>query len=146
MTGYRVIKFHFESNKTRPRMRNPAYEVTNPINPRTGNHFFVICWGKWTRTGAVISSQCLRPIDLKSASLFLTTYNSTFSGFRFALFDVTMFPAAENKLQFELYCNHLIVWSYRGFIKSNSDDVNDGNEGTYIYISQKCRDLHFFLG
>ena len=35
MTGYRVIKFHFESNKTRPRMRNPAYEVTNPINPNT---------------------------------------------------------------------------------------------------------------
>ena len=26
------------------------------------------------------------------------------------------------KLQFEVSCNHLIVWSYRGFIKSNCDD------------------------
>ena len=39
MTGYQEIKFHFESNKTQPRMRNPAYEVTNPINPSTENHF-----------------------------------------------------------------------------------------------------------
>ena len=56
-----------------------------------------------------------------------------------------MFPAAENKLQFELYCNHLIVWSYRGFIKSNSDDVNDGNEGTYIY-AKNVAIFMFFLG
>ena len=56
MTGYRVIRFHFESNKTQPRMRNPAYEVTNPINPSTENHFFVNYWGKWARTDAVISS------------------------------------------------------------------------------------------
>ena len=56
MTGYRVIQFHFESNKTQLRMRDPAYEVTNPINPSTENHFLVNYWGKWTRTGAVISS------------------------------------------------------------------------------------------
>ena len=36
------------------------------------------------------------------------------------------------KLQFEVCCNHLIVWSYCGFIKSNCDDVNDENEGTDI--------------
>ena len=35
MTGYRVIKFHFESNKTQPRMRNSAYKETNPINLST---------------------------------------------------------------------------------------------------------------
>ena len=63
MTGYRVIKFHLESNKIQSWMRNPAIKVTNPINPGTGNHFFVI-WGKWSRTGAVISSKCLRPIDM----------------------------------------------------------------------------------
>ena len=34
------------------------------INLNKGNHFFFIHWGKWTRTGAVISSHCLRPIDL----------------------------------------------------------------------------------
>ena len=27
------------------------------------------------------------------------------------------------KLQFEVCCNHLIVWSYCGFIKSNCDDI-----------------------
>ena len=38
------------------------------------------------------------------------------------------------KLQFEVCCNHLIVWSYCGFIKSNCDDVNDENEGTCTYM------------
>ena len=118
MTGYRVIKFHFESIKTRPRMRNPAYEVTNPINPSTGNHFFVICWVKWTRTGAVISPQCLRPIDLKSLRLFLTiTRSSTLSGFRFAFFGVTVFPAAQlrrtsynlNCIATVKFCDHIVV-------------------------------------
>ena len=34
---------------------------------------------------------------------------------------------------------------YHGFIKSNSDDVNDGNEGTYIYAKNVV--IHvFFLG
>ena len=64
IAGYRVIKFHLESNKKQSWMRNPAIKVTNPINPGTGNHFFAIYWGKWSRTGAVISSKCLRPIDL----------------------------------------------------------------------------------
>ena len=31
-----------------------------------------------------------------------------------------------------LLCNHLIVWTYRGFIKSDCDDVNDENVGTNI--------------
>ena len=35
MTGYRVIRFHFESNKTQPRMRYPANWMTNPINRST---------------------------------------------------------------------------------------------------------------
>ena len=35
MTGYRVIRFHFDSNKTPPRMSNPANWMTNPINPST---------------------------------------------------------------------------------------------------------------
>ena len=30
----------------------------------SSQNFFFIYWGKWTRTGAVISSHCLRPIDL----------------------------------------------------------------------------------
>ena len=39
-------------------------EIKVTINLNKGNHFFFIHWGKWTRTGAVISSHCLRPIDL----------------------------------------------------------------------------------
>ena len=39
MTGYRVIKFHFESNETQPRMKRTANKVKDPINPSTGNHF-----------------------------------------------------------------------------------------------------------
>ena len=42
MTGYWVIKFHFESNETQPRMKRRANKVTNPINPGTGSHFFAI--------------------------------------------------------------------------------------------------------
>ena len=64
MTGYRVIKYHFESNETPPRMKRTANKVTNPINPSTGNHFFAIYLGKGMRTGAVVSSQRLRPINL----------------------------------------------------------------------------------
>ena len=64
MTRYQVIIFHLDINKTQSWMRNSAIKVTNPINPGTGNHFFVIFWGKWSRTGAVIFSQCLTPIDL----------------------------------------------------------------------------------
>ena len=64
--------------------------------------FFIIYWGKWTRTGAVISSQYLRPIDLRRLRLHLSkTHSSTFSGLRFT----------ENMSKFELYWNHLIVWS-----------------------------------
>ena len=39
MTGYRVIKFHFETNETQPRMKRTANKVKDPINPSTGNHF-----------------------------------------------------------------------------------------------------------
>ena len=39
MTGYRVIKFHFESNETQPRMKRTANKVKDPINPSTENHF-----------------------------------------------------------------------------------------------------------
>ena len=39
MTGYRVIKFHFESNETQPRMKRTANKVKDPINSSTGNHF-----------------------------------------------------------------------------------------------------------
>ena len=39
MTGYRVIKFLLERNKTQSWMKNPAIQMTNPINPGTGNHF-----------------------------------------------------------------------------------------------------------
>ena len=42
MTGYWVIEFHLESNKTSSWIRNPAIKVTNPINPGTGSHFFAI--------------------------------------------------------------------------------------------------------
>ena len=42
MTGYWVITFHLESNKTQSWMRNPAIKKTIPINPGTRNHFFVI--------------------------------------------------------------------------------------------------------
>ena len=31
MTGYRVIRFHFESNRTPPRMSNPTIRMTIPI-------------------------------------------------------------------------------------------------------------------
>ena len=134
MTGYQVIKFHFENFKTRPRMRNIANKVKNPTNPSTGNIFFGIYWGKWTRTGAVISFRCLWTIDLRSLRLHFTiTHSSTFSGLRFALFSVTVFPAAENKFQFELFCNHIIVWSYCGFKKKNCDYVNDENDTTGLH-------------
>ena len=39
MSGYRVIKFHFETNETQPRMKRTANKVKDPINPSTGNHF-----------------------------------------------------------------------------------------------------------
>ena len=39
MAGYRVVKSHFESNETPPRMKRTANKVTNPINPSTGNNF-----------------------------------------------------------------------------------------------------------
>ena len=39
MTVYQVIKFHFESNETQPRMKRMANKVKGPINPSTGNHF-----------------------------------------------------------------------------------------------------------
>ena len=38
------------------------------------------------------------------------------------------------RTSFDVNCNHIIVWSYHGFIKSYYDDVNDENEGTYIYV------------
>ena len=45
----------------------------------------------------------------------------------------TAFTLSFFKLQFEVYCNHLIVWSYYRFIKkSNCDDVYYENEGAYI--------------
>ena len=94
MTGYWVIEFHIESNETQPRMKRTANKVKDPINSSTGNHFFIY-WGKWTRTDAVISSQCLRPIDLRSLRLHLTiAHSSNLSGLRFALFGVTVCPAA----------------------------------------------------
>ena len=50
---------------------------------------------RWTWTE--VSFQLLRPIDLSSLRLHLTmTHSSTFPGLRFALFGVTVFPAAEN--------------------------------------------------
>ena len=57
---------------------------------------------RWTWTE--VSFQLLRPIDLSSLRLHLTmTHSSTFSGLRFALFGVTVFPAAENtRSDFEL--------------------------------------------
>ena len=39
MTGYRVIKFHFESNETQPRMKRTANKVKDPINSSTGKLF-----------------------------------------------------------------------------------------------------------
>ena len=39
------------------------------------------------------------------------------------LFTLSSLSFHRGKLQFEVYCNHLIEWSYRGFIKSNCDDI-----------------------
>ena len=61
MTGYRVIKFLLERNKTQSWMKNPNDKSNKPWHRKS---FFVIFWGKWSRTGAVIFSQCLTPIDL----------------------------------------------------------------------------------
>ena len=154
-------------------MRNPAIEVTNPINPGTGNNFFVIYWGKWWRTGAVIFSQCLRLIDLtwlarwermqncslcvlanRQAGHLMVVHQGAGRSWHIGAdmadsahlsedrahppniettFTLRSFSFHRGKLQFEVYCNHLIVWSYRGFIKkSNCDDVHYENEGTYI--------------
>ena len=41
---------------------------------------------------------------------------------------------------------NLIVWSYCGFIKSNCDDVNDENEGTYLHDFLPLKFYHYRPG